>query len=151
MVSLPLTPTNGVRGGRFQEVSGGSDSDNDNDNDNNSDNDSDELRFWLEASTFSNRGRSLRIVIQAKRAGWKPVPKHIAHHSLLIAQCGTGFQPAVKSMTIIRRQMLKHFPTVTKSTGFQPELLLTTYCSLLIAHYSLLKIHRYGLGWKPIL
>ena len=50
-------------------------------------------RLRLEAYTLSNRGRSLRITIAAKRAGWKPVPKHIAHHSLFIAQCGTGFQP----------------------------------------------------------
>ena len=46
------------------------------------DSDSDEQRFWLEASTFSNRGRSLRIVIQAKRAGWKPVPRLTPHCSV---------------------------------------------------------------------
>ena len=44
--------------------------------------------------------------------------------------CGTGFQPAVESTTIIRRQMLSHFPTVTQSTGFQPEPLLITHSSL---------------------
>ena len=44
--------------------------------------------------------------------------------------CGTGFQPAVESTTIIRRQMLSHFPTVTQSTGFQPEPLRMTLCSL---------------------
>ena len=31
-------------------------------------------RLRLEAYTLSNRGRSLRITIAAKRAGWKPVP-----------------------------------------------------------------------------
>ena len=72
---------------------------------------------------------------------------------ILSAHCSAGYWlPANgEGMALIRRQMLTHFPTVTQSTGFQPELLLTTYCSLLIAHYSLLKIHRYGLGWKPIL
>ena len=34
-------------------------------------------------------------------------------------------------VTIIRRQMLTHFPTVTQSAGFQPEPLLITLCSLL--------------------
>ena len=34
--------------------------------------------------------------------------------------------------------MLTHFPTVTQSAGFQPEPLLITDCSLLIAHSSLL-------------
>ena len=43
---------------------------------------------------------------------------------------GTGFQPAEGSVTIIRRQMLAHFPTVTQSAGFQPEPLLTTHCSV---------------------
>ena len=37
-----------------------------------------EQMFRLEAYTLSNRGRSLRIVIIAKTAGWKSVPKHIA-------------------------------------------------------------------------
>ena len=53
------------------------------------------------------------------------------HHSPLITHNGTGFQPAVVCVTIIRRQMLTHFPTVTQSTGFQPEPLLITLCSLL--------------------
>ena len=48
--------------------------------------DSDEQRFWLEASTFSNRGRSLRIA-DSQSAGWKPVPKHNLY-SLLIALVG---------------------------------------------------------------
>ena len=51
---------------------------------------------------------------------------------------GTGFQPAVGMESLIRRQMLTHFPTVTQSAGFQPEPLLTTHCSLLTAHCSLL-------------
>ena len=116
--SPSLTPTNGVRGGRFQVSSfrrfqEGAVSDNDSDNDC----DSDEQRFWLEASTFSKcRGRSLRIT-GSQSAGWKPVPKHNLY-SLLIAQCGTGFQPAVRSMTIIRRQMLSHFPTALKVLAF---------------------------------
>ena len=50
-----------------------------------------------------------------------------------VERFGTGFQPAVGSVTIIRRQMLSHFPTVTKSTGFQPEPLLITHHSPLIA------------------
>ena len=44
---------------------------------------------------------------------------------------GTGFQPAVGMESLIRRQMLTHFPTVTQSAGFQPEPLLITLCSLL--------------------
>ena len=36
-------------------------------------------------------------------------------------------------------------------TGLYAEPLLTTLCSSLIAHYSLLTIHHKGLGWKPIL
>ena len=64
------------------------------------------------------------------------------HSSFLIARYGTGFQPAVVCVTIIRRQMLSHFPTVTQSTGFQPEPLLTTHCSLLIAHSPSLTPHR---------
>ena len=56
-----------------------------------------------------------------------------------------------EGMVLIRRQMLKHFPTVTQSTGFQPEPLVNTRCSSLIAHYSMLIVHRKGLGWKPIL
>ena len=52
---------------------------------------------------------------------------------LMYLLVGTGFQPDVGSVTIIRRQMLSHFPTVTKSTGFQPEPLLITHHSPLIA------------------
>ena len=51
-----------------------------------SDNDSNGQRFWLEASTLSNRGRSLRIA-DNQSAGWKPVPKHNLY-SRLIAQVG---------------------------------------------------------------
>ena len=51
--------------------------------------------------------------------------QRLPHRSLLIAHCGTGFQPAVGLEFGIRRQMLAHFPTVTQSTGFQPESLLT--------------------------
>ena len=39
--------------------------------------------------------------------------------------------------------MLAHFPTVTKSAGFQPEPLLTAHSSLLIAHCSLLTAYHY--------
>ena len=110
-----------------------------------------ELWIRLEAYTLSNRGRSLRIVIIAKTTGWKSVPKHI------IAECGTGFQPAVRAWSLPVGKMLTHFPTALKvlassqsscsllnahsslltahcGTGFQPEPLLTTQCSQLLAH-----------------
>ena len=48
---------------------------------------------------------------------------------------------SIEGLVLTRRQMLTHFPTVTKSTGFQPEPLLTAHCSLLIDHYSLLTTH----------
>ena len=51
-------------------------------------------------------------------------------------------------MTITRRQMLTHFPTVTQSTGFQPEPLLTAHCSKLTAHSSLL-LAQCGTGFQP--
>ena len=50
-------------------------------------------RLWLFSMALS------RIVMTAKTAGWKPVPRLIAHRSILIAQyslliseCGTVFQ-----------------------------------------------------------
>ena len=86
----------------------------------------------------------LRIKDSIPTSGWKPVPRQIAYCSLLIAhssllsvvlassqRCGRRLLP--------RRQMQSHFPTVTKSAGFQPEQLLITHCSKLIAHYSLLQ------------
>ena len=75
-----------------------------------------ELRIRLEAYTLSNAGDEVKILIIVKTTGWKPVPRPTAHCSLLITHClcGTGFQPAVKSMIIIRRQMLTHFPTALK-------------------------------------
>ena len=55
---------------RFQEVS---------ENDSDNDSDSDERRFWLEASTLSNRGEMRQHLPtgsdQALNAGWKPVPQ----------------------------------------------------------------------------
>ena len=83
-----------------------------------------------------------------------------AQSSWLTTHCSLWYWlPASgEGMVLIRRQMLTHFPTVTQSTGFQPEPLLiahysplTTHHSLLTTHYSLLTIHRKGLGWKPIL
>ena len=44
--------------------------------------------------------------------------------------------------------MLTHFPTVTQSTGFQPEPLLTAHCSKLTAHSSLL-LAQCGTGFQP--
>ena len=101
-------------------------------------------RLRLEAYTLSNRGRSLWIA-DSQSAGWKSIPTlHALLSPSLITHysCGTGFQPAVRCVTITRRQMLAHFPTVTQSTGFQPESLLTTHCSLLIAHSPSLTPHR---------
>ena len=89
----------------------------------------------LEAYTLSNRGRSLRIA-DSQSAGWKPVPKHI-HYSV-----GYWLPASCEGLIANRRQMLAHFPTVTQSTGFQPEPLLTTHCSLLIAHSPSLTPHR---------
>ena len=77
---------------------------------------------------------------------------------------GTGFQPAIWMDTIIRRQMLAHFPTVTKSAGFQPEPLLTrvrasrdTSLRLRLEAYTLSNRGRslriadsQSTGWKPV-
>ena len=67
-----------------------SDDDSDDDNDNDSDsfifehgldgyNGCSELRFWLEASTLSNRGEMRQHLptdyAHAPTAGWKPVPR----------------------------------------------------------------------------
>ena len=89
----------------------------------------------LEAYTLSNRGRSLRIA-DSQSAGWKPVPKHINY------SVGYWLPASCEGLIANRRQMLAHFPTVTQSTGFQPEPLLTTHCSLLIAHSPSLTPHR---------
>ena len=64
--------------------------------------------------------------------------------SLLTTHCWVGYwlPASSRGMTLIRRQMLTHFPTVTKSTGFQPEPLLTAHYTLLTTHNSLLTIHR---------
>ena len=45
------------------------------------------------------------------------------HHSLWYWLPASG-----EGLVATRRQMLSHFPTVTQSTGFQPEPLLTTHC-----------------------
>ena len=87
------------------------------------------LMIRLEAYTLSNRGRSLRIA-DSQSAGWKPVPKHINY------SVGYWLPASCEGLIANRRQMLAHFPTVTQSTGFQPEPLLTAHPSLLTPHYS---------------
>ena len=85
--------------------------------------------YWLPAScggmVLIRRQMLTHFPTVTQSTGFQPEPLLTTPCSLLIAQCGTGFQPAVGSVTIIRRQMLSHFPTVTQSAGFQPEPLLT--------------------------
>ena len=74
--------------------------------------------------------------------GWKPVPKHIAHHSLLLL-IGYWLPASCGGMVLIHRQMLTHFPTTLKVLVSSQNLSsqLTTHCSLLTAHYPLLTTH----------
>ena len=71
-----------------------------------------EQRFWLEASTFSNRGEMLQHLPtdkdHAPTAGWKPVP-HWAMSSEQRLCFGTGFQPAdwLSAIRRLRPRLLK--------------------------------------------
>ena len=81
----------------------------------------------LEAYTLSNRGRSPRhsdSSIRLLAGSQYQVPKDWRYW--LPAR---GWEIDV----VTRGQMLSHFPTVTKSIGFQPTP-LPTPCSLLISH-----------------
>ena len=106
--------------------------------------------YWLPASgegmVLIRRQMLTHFPTVTKSAGFQPEPllithcsKLMAHYSLLIVVLASSQRWGRRSLP--RRQMLSHFPTVTRSAGFQPEPLLIAHCSLLTTHHSLLTAH----------
>ena len=73
----------------------------------------------------------------------------IAHYSLLSRVLASSQRWGMEF--VIRRQMLTHFPTVTQSTGFQPEPLLTGIWSMISELWAVsVEWQRYSYRWKAI-
>ena len=80
-----------------------------------------EQRFWLEASTFSNRGEMLQHLPtdkdHAPTAGWKPVP-HLSNE-----ECAkVMFWYWLPASSFLLLSLSGDFvPGITESIGFQPK------------------------------